>query len=79
MSYIAEFFKLRKCGKAKGKYIFYRRMSVDNISDLVIGSFLNIMSKKGNTHKYYVDRKEHVYYDNEGEYYVQYFIREIKQ
>lgn len=54
-------------------------MSVDHISDLVVGSFLNIMSKRGNAHKFYVDRKEHIYYDNEKEYYVQYFIREIKQ
>jgi len=79
MSYTAEFFKLMKAGKNRGKYKFYRRMSVDHVSDLVTGSFLNIMNKTGINHKYYVERKEHIYYDNEKEYYVQYFIREVKQ
>jgi len=77
MSYTAEFYKLRKSGKNKGKYLFMKKMEVDHISELVVGSFLNIMNKNGNTHKYYIDRREHVYYDKNQEYYLQYFIREI--
>ena len=79
MSYTAEFFKLMKTGKSRGKYRFYRRMTVDHVSDLVTGSMLNITNRKGINHKYYVERKEHIYYDIEKEYYVQYFIREVKQ
>lgn len=79
MSYTAEFWKLRKSGRHKGQYIYYKNMSVDHISDLIVGSYFKMVSKKGNLHKYYIDRKEHIYYDTKKEYYVQYFIREIKQ
>jgi len=78
MSYIAEFFKFRKTGKNAGKYLFYRRMSVDQVSDLRVGEFFNIKTKSGKLHRYFVDRKEHIFYDVEGEYFDQFFIREIE-
>ena len=77
MSYTALFYKLRKSGKNKGKYIFLKKIEIDHISELVVGSFLNLVNKSGNTHKYYIDRREHIYYDSPQEYYLQYFIREI--
>ena len=54
-----------------------KKLEIDHISELIVGSFLNIMNKNGNNHKYYIDRREHIYYDNDKEYYLQYFIREI--
>lgn len=78
MAYISEFFKFRKTGKNAGKYLFYRRMPVDHITDLKAGCIFKIVTKSGKCHKYYIDREEHVYYDTEKEYYVQYFIREIE-
>lgn len=78
MSYISEFFKFRKTGKKAGQYIFYRRMSVDHISELRVGSIFKILTKTNTCHKYYIDRVEHIYYDEDKEYYVQYFIREIE-
>ena len=74
MSYIAEFYKLRKSGKNKGKYIFLRKMEVDHISELVPNSLLNIVNNKGKSHRYFIDRREHVYYDGSKEYFLQYFI-----
>jgi len=78
MSYTAEFYKLRKSGKNKGKYIFLKKIEIDHISELVTGSLLNIVAKSGKNHRYYIDRREHVYYDSPQEYYLQYFIREIR-
>jgi len=79
MSYTAEFYKFRKSGKNKGKYLFHKKIEIDHISELVVGSFLKLVNRNGNEHKFYVDRREHIYYDGNKEYYLQYFIREVKE
>lgn len=78
MGYISEFFKFRKTGKHAGQYLFYRRMAVDHVANLRVGNIFKVVTKSGKCHKYYVDREEHCYYDKEGEYFDQYFIREIE-
>lgn len=79
MSYVAEFYKLRKSGKNKGKYLFLRKMEIDQISELTPSNFFNIVSKSGKNHRYIIERTEHVYYDADNEYYMKFFIKEIPE